>query len=625
MVSPRTALAPAVLFTLLPFSAGAGPEPVHRADLEAGRIVSAVIDPAPTPVTGDSAHRPQERPQEPIPPRRKLHPRLLALVDGDAPGTVNVVIPFEDKVEIPRFPALDPRFPRKDAKNAPARATAERLVRELREKRADTYRQRAAELERNGAKVIETFWLIDAVVAETPVSSLLRLADREEVLAIVPVDSGEPPPDDGNPRNDVEDGRARIASDPHFELSGGFIGLLDTGVRDRHWQFNEPSTIDLKLDCVHGGDNCAGGGNPDDDCWNHGTSSAAILTGNARLGGPFRGVTKITVDSFKVYPSVFDGKLCDSVASGLDTVASVRAFQAAVAALDKVIVAQIAQVTENGPIAQAANAAFKAGAVVVAANGNEGTGSADGSVTEPANTSRVLGVGNFSVIDDSQIATQGRGPGIDGRIKPDFQAPTLTETAGNGCRVLRNCSGVFNDKALRSFGGTSGATPYAAGAAALMLNLVASAMKTDDVDPGFVYALMILSGQRTSFDNDHGVGELRLPADGSLLWGFVDVRHGDVFEVPVMVLPHRKIKIIDAALWWPEDWGRHNNVDLAIDGPSDPPGKSESVPSVFERARITDPKNGKWRITIHGKRIPLGPQRVYFAILVQPPPTTAMD
>jgi serine protease AprX len=617
MIRHQIAMFSAVPFILLPFYAGAGQGPIHRADLKAGKIVSAVIDPAPRVIETNPAPRQQERPLEPIPPHRKLHPRLLALLESNVQSETKVVILFEETIEIPRFPALDPRYPRNHPKNDGARSAAARLVRELQDKRVETYRQHAAELAKTGAKVIETFWLIDAVVAEMPVKKLLTLAKREEVLSIVPVDSGEPPPHDGNDNNDVDDGRTRIVSDPYFELSGGFIGLLDSGVRSLHEQFKDPSTLDFHLDCVNGGADCMAGGNPDDDCWNHGTSTAAILTGNNQIGEPYRGVTKITVDSFKIYPSVFNKKypLCDSVASGLDTAAAVRGFQAAVAVLDQVIVAQIQQEGENGAVAQAANAAFDAGTVVVAANGNDGESTEDGSVAEPASASRVLGVGNFDVVNGSQINEQGRGPGIDGRIKPDIQAPTNTETAGNGCLYMRDCRGVVIKEALRPFSGTSGAVPYAAGAAALLRNLVARTMKTNAVDPGLVYALMILSGQRPKFDNDHGAGPLRLPTDGTLLWGVVTVKHGDTFEVPVHVHPHQKI--VDAALWWPEDLGGHNNVDLTIVDPNGKEEASNSLPSVFERARVEGATKGKWRILIHGRSVPLGPQRVYFAIFTQ--------
>ena len=642
MASHWTLIRVAVLLLLLPFFAeaqahGKSEQPprsappnavegtVHRVDLEAGKIVRTTIEPAPHTIPADPALLPQKpAPSRPVPPSEKLHPRLQEWLHTLQPiETVQVVITFEDSVKIPRFPSLDPDSRRTDPKNAPARVAAAKLVRELKKKRAPIYEQHREDLAaRFGAKVIETFWLIDAVVAEMPLGSVSALTERKEVLAISPVDSGEPPPgDDGDARNDVIRGRARIASDPYF-ISGGFIGLLDTGVRATHRQFVnplQPSPIDLHLDCVTGGPDCSTGGNPDDNCWNHGTSSAAILAGNGQAGDAFRGVTGATLDSFKVYAGTLVEQRCKG---GLDAAAAVRGFQAAVAALDQVIVAEIqAMPSERGPISLAANAAFDAGAVVIAANGNYGSDAE--TVAEPANASRVLGVGDFDVINGGLIKSQGRGPTRDKRIKPDFQAPTNTETASTGCAPARLCSPDGSDKEFRIFGETSGATPYAAGAAALMRNLVGRAMKTTAVDPGFVYALMILSGQKTDFDNDYGTGPLRLPPpDSTLLWGTVSVSDGEIFEVRIPYV-HPPERILDAALWWPEAGVQslHNNIDLMIvDRAGREQTASRSVPSVFERVRFQGSIQDGSSIRIQGTSVPSGPQQVYFAILSQRAP-----
>jgi subtilisin family serine protease len=311
--------------------------------------------------------------------------------------------------------------------------------------------------------------------------------------------------------------------------------------------------------------------------------------------------------------------------------AAVHAFQAAVAnpVLDKVIVAEIEEGgAEHGPISLAANAAFDAGAVVVAANGNFGPN--PGSVSEPASASRVLGVGDFDVSDvtGSPSFTQGRGPTVDKRIKPDVQAPTNTETASNGCVRHKDCRRYQNDGAILRFDATSGATPYAAGAAALLRNLVASARRTNDVEPGIVYALMILSGQKADIkkldnSNDRGAGPLRLPTNGTLFWGAVSVKEGETIGVPIPIHVPSPQRILDAALWWPEDAGSHNDIDLSI---VDPKGveraASRSVPSVFERARFQGSMNDIWHIRIEGRSFfpGSGPQKVYFAILSQPEP-----
>jgi serine protease AprX len=132
----------------------------------------------------------------------------------------------------------------------------------------------------------------------------------------------------------------------------------------------------------------------------------------------------------------------------------------------------------------------------------------------------VIGVGNFDVQTLAQIPSQSRGPTPDGRIKPDIQAPTNTETASNA-----------SDTALFTFTGTSGAAPYAAGAAALLRNFLLGVIPV--VDPGQVYSLLILSGQQVAFNNTSGAGPLRLPTDGTVFFGKVAVNNGGTIDIPL--------------------------------------------------------------------------------------------
>src|SRR6185312_14049355 len=156
-----------------------------------------------------------------------------------------------------------------------------------------------------------------------------------------------------------------------------------------------------------------------DDCWNHGTSTGAIISGNSNLGFAFRGVTGITLDSFKVYPTG---------CFGLDSTSAVRGFQRALAVLDRVVVAEMqGSGGATSAISAAADAAFDAGAVVIGANGNASQVTEVGS---PGVAHKAIGVG---AVDVQTLATvsQINGPAADGRTKPDIQAPTNTETASN--------------------------------------------------------------------------------------------------------------------------------------------------------------------------------------------------
>ncbi len=378
---------------------------------------------------------------------QKLHPLLQSWLDaGRGSEREELLVAFRDDLTIPRFPDPVPDEDRKSAANRRALRAAQQLVAEITESRAKRYEELERELRAVKAKPLERFWLVNAVLVDMPLGAAARWAERDDVLFIAPRSSGEEPPQNPNQNDDVDDGRARIVSDPYFNLGlrGGWIGLLDTGLRFTHTQFNSPSHIAFRRDCVNGGATCTAGPgfNPNDDCWNHGTKTAGIITGNANSGAPFRGVTAITLDSFKVYPAG---------CGGLDQAAVLRAFQVAVAVLDRVIVAEMQGGGDDlSPISTAADAAFDAGAVVIAANGNNGPGAS--TVNTPANGHRTIGVGNFDVQTQAQIPGQSRGPAPDGRYKPDIQAPTQTETASSA-----------SDTALASFGGTSGATPYAAG------------------------------------------------------------------------------------------------------------------------------------------------------------------
>ena len=586
---------------------------IHSARVRRGRISKLTTEEVPwQSFSTEPFEEKRTKDRESVRPPVKLHSLLREwLNERDADEREQLLVSFRDDLKIPRFPEPNQEETRRSAMNRVLIRSGQQLVEEITARRAERYEELGRQLRKHRAKPLERFWLVNAVLVDMPLGEAAKLAERDDVVFVEPRFSGDKPPQNTNPSDDVDDGRARINSDPYFNLgqTGGWIGLLDTGVRFTHTQFNSPSHIDFRRDCVNGGADCNTGTglNPNDDCWNHGTSSAGIITGNANQGNPFRGVTGITLDSFKVYPSTFSGSSCTG---GLDQAAAVRGFQAAVAVLDRVIVAEMQGSGDDlSSVSRAADNAFDAGAVVVAANGNNGPNLS--TVNTPANGHRVIGVGNFDVQTQNQIAGQSRGPAPDGRFKPDIQAPTNTETASNA-----------SDTALKRFGGTSGATPYAAGAAALLRNWLRGTSAS--IDPGQVYAQMILSGQQSyPFNNTSGAGPIRLPTDGWAWWGKVSVANGMTIDIPLNI-SGQSANTFDGALWWPE-WafqfpfvGRievHNDIDLHL---VDPAGairaSSISIPSVFERARVSGSvAAGTWKLRIRGYSVPGGLQTVYWA------------
>lgn len=590
---------------------------IHAAVLKDGRAVEYKAVDIPREAFSD---KPFKRAKRPAPRDRapdKVHPLLQRwLREREGDEVEPLVLNLRDDVRIPRFPEPALGRPRDSAINLKAATRAEALVQEIMGRRAAGYEKWREELKaRHQAEVIDSFWLVNALVVRMPLKAVKTLAERQEVLYLEPQNTLDYPPQNTNANDDVDDGRVRLNSDPYFNLglTAGFIGLLDSGMRFTHTQLNSPSNVDFRRDCVNGGADCNTGTtlNPNDDCWDHGTSSGAIITANANQGGAFRGVTGVTLDSFKIYPTSFNaGNLCNGF---LDTAAMVRGFQRAVVVLDRVIVAE-AQGSGNylSAISTAADNAFDAGAVVIAANGNNGPGA--GSVNAPASAHRAIGVGNFDVQTQGAVNSQSRGPTPDNRIKPDIQAPTNTETASNGCGWQQNCTTGGSNTAFRVFGGTSGSTPYAAGAATLLRNWLRGT--SFSIDPGQVYAQIILSGQQPGFNNTSGTGALRLPTDGHAWWGRVSVSDGLTIDVPVGV--GGSPNTFDGALWWPETGSAtsevHNDVDLSL---IDPAGvvraSSLSIPSVFERARVSGSvATGTWKVRIRGFRV-TGSQTVYWA------------
>lgn len=532
-------------------------------------------------------------------PPDKVHPELRGKIATAASTAAQqtVIVTFRDTVRIPRFPEPESTEAEDSEVYLAARARAAELVDQVTAERAPGLERLARKLRvRHRAQVLDTFWLVNAIKVQLPAGAIADLERDPEVLYIEPdLTSARPP--DAISDNDVDDGRLRISSDPYFNLgqTGGFIGLLDTGVRATHTQLTNPSHLGFREDCTSG--TCSSLPNPNDDCWNHGTSSAAIITANSNQGNAYRGITGITLDSFKVYPAS---------CGGLSTSATLAAFQRAVAVLDRVIVAEMqGGGNEQSSISLAADNAFNAGAVVIAANGNNGPGA--GTVNSPANAHKVIGVGNFDVRSLAQIASQSRGPTSDNRFKPDIQVPTNTETASNA-----------SNTALRVFGGTSGATPYASGAAALVRNFLRGT--SFSIDPGQVYSFLILAGQTPyPFNNTSGAGRLVLPTNGNVWWGKTTVTSGGTVDIPIGI-GGASPNTLDAALWWPETTTQaHNDIDLSLVRPNNSVATSSiSSPSVFERVRVAGSVTpGTWKVRLRGFSVPTGSQTVYWTAHVR--------
>ncbi|MDX1555674.1 MAG: S8 family serine peptidase [Xanthomonadales bacterium] len=531
-----------------------------------------------------------------------IRPKISAVLQDwldERQGTerIQIIIRLLDRLPIPRLPPPRPPLGA-DSEDDDRRKAIDGIIRAREDAQQDAIERLRREFQFEPS---DRFWLVNAVAGEVELQQVRRIAELDDVAYIQPVRGGEKPPGDVNPNNDAEDGRADIQSDPYFNLGlgSGSIGLIDTGVFAGHNLLSSPGQLNYLLDCVHGGTACDDTTAPQynaGDPYNHGTRSAALLTGGTALGPEFRGITQVSVDSWRVYSGTGDGTL--------DSAATINAIQAAVRIGSNVLVVETeANESENGAIAIEADTAYDTGAIIVAANGNHGP--VTRSVRSPAIAHKVIGVGGYKIETNQTLFDQSLGSATDGRFKPDIQAPSYTETA------ITSSPG-----ALDVYGGTSGATPYAGGAAMLAYNWL---QQHGVFENGHVYAFMILYGQRpwtgnNTTHNEVGAGPLQMATDGWAWWGKVVAGHGMTIDIPINITAGKVD--LEVAAWWPEDHQQaHANIELyAIDNNGQILAASEAADSVWERARVTGPlAAGSWKIRIAARNVPSGNRVVYWA------------
>jgi len=577
------------------------------------RIDTTYTSPYPTQALDRSAYRfraprnvkPPAPPWSGRPPS-KLHPVLERwLADSSAALRKRFIVTFRDTLSIPRLPPPSAVTPGGGALAAAA-------IDGIRARRSTAYRSDSAGFAALGADVIETFWLIPAAVVEMPLGRAKDLALRRNVATIEPV-VGSPPPQGYT----VADIRNEMSTDPYYDVppSGDKIALLDTGVRFTHEKL-ESAPIGIQGDCIGGGPDCLGG-DPGDQCrrpgqgddQGHGTGAAALISGK-RATGPWRGLTRVPLDSYRVF--TYDADICAS----LDPLVATRAIDVAVANGARVVVAEMQDTSSFfGSLAQAADQANRTGgAVVVAATGNT---PGAGTVSAPASARRVLGIGAHDG-NGLTFGLQSQGPTPDGRIKPDVQAPMDVVTASSA-----------SNTATRTFRGTSCATALAGASAALLREWLMAHKQS--VDPGQVYAQMILSGTREApFVEGRGAGPLRLPSGGRAWWGKVSLGHHEASPPIEIAAGDSWVDRIDVAIWWPEDLkldsnglpvDERNDVDLYLYDPAgNLRGVSESQGTVFERTSVHVPasRRGTWTLEIYGYETHGGQQTVYWSALARP-------
>ena len=526
-----------------------------------------------------------EIPPVPESPVERFSPLLkeqLAKLPEGALDRQRISISFEDNIELPYFAETVGNEPADSSANLQVIARNNELIRQIEATRKPTDDKRRAQLERAGVTVIETSWLSGAITAEAPLQIIPSLLAIEDLLYITSLDETSPPP------ITVAQGRATINSDSFYNMgtpinNGGMIALIDTGVRESHTLISQGSYSRVRdqFNC-YSSTTCTSQASTFKDPCNHGTSSAAIMSGNT-TNNNLRGVTGIGIDAYIMYPPTTN-------CGGAEDDAR-RAIRAAINRGHKLIVAEMqTQVGPQSALTLEAKGAFQTGAVVIAANGNTGQVS---NVGAPANGDRVIGVG---------INGGGHKVGpVEGRNKPDILAPSYAVTADSA-----------SDTATNAFGGTSGATPFAAGAAAMVRLFYQDNYGLND--PGQTYAYLIASGNDPyPFTASSGAGLLRIGENSQFSTGKINLYSGQTVLRTINITSPANHDYLKVGIWWPDN-ATHSNINLALVNPNGTVvATSNGTTGVFEMVKANTPMLGKWTVRIIGQYVS-GTQNVYYTI-----------
>jgi hypothetical protein len=142
------------------------------------------------------------------------------------------------------------------------------------------------------------------------------------------------------------------------------------------------------------------------------------------------------------------------------------------------------------------------------------------------------------------------------------------------------------------------------------------------IDPGQVYAQLILSGESSfPFHDSTGTGALRMmPLEGEAFYGKVVLDStGVVVDIPLQI-SMEGIDRIDAAIWWPEDFGQdHRFVSLRIVDPDGKPGPISNAPmSIFQKTALVGPREGgEWKLRLSAESVRNSAQVIYWSAHVR--------
>lgn len=289
------------------------------------------------------------------------------------------------------------------------------------------------------------------------------------------------------------------------------ICVPDTGIDSNHWMFQDwPDTTQTRID-YEAALNLVGTGFPEDD-QGHGAHVAGIASGREGLtfgGLPLQGVApKATIIPVKVLNSSGQGEGSDLIAAFQHcTNPSLPNGPANVFSVSLGYGPFTDRATcDAEDVVAAANAAVDAGAVVVAASGNDG--SANG-LAAPACGSKVISVGatwDYTGVNYNDLFYCLSAATVDTVFCLSNKSPML-DVVAPGCSIHSAATDLLYDSpnAVTAMCGTSMAAPHAAGLAALLRQLdpgltpsgVRDCIRNGAVDKG-----------APGFDSEYGYGRI---------------------------------------------------------------------------------------------------------------------
>jgi len=241
--------------------------------------------------------------------------------------------------------------------------------------------------------------------------------------------------------------------------NGVKVALLDTGIYPDHLVFTNNGTISYSDKIIAFYDNTIKGlTNPPYDIYFHGTWTASILGGNSsEYEGVAPGVNFVIMKVFEeengdVYSTV---PILRDAADWL--IENKNKYDVKIVSMSFGALPEDNNMDEIYDLEELAEDLIEEDMLVVVAAGNNGDD--EGTITAPGSAKSVLTVGGVHYNGDMYIQS-GRGPTHDGDIKPDVCAPAV--------RVY-GADANINPNSYDSHSGTSGATPFVSGLAALML------------------------------------------------------------------------------------------------------------------------------------------------------------